>query len=108
MAETNCCSNAFGILSVAFGIISIVLPFPMFFNFLPSIILGILGIIFAIIQIKSNKNNWAIAGLILSLLGTIIGITLAVLTTQLAKEFITQMELLNQEVQSNLTNMRAV
>jgi len=63
--------NSFGISSVNMGILSVL------FSIIPifGLILGVIGIIFGIIQGKRTKNKWALAGIILN----IIGITLSIL-----------------------------
>jgi predicted PurR-regulated permease PerM len=55
--------NSFGVASVVLGILSIILSITI----IPSGILSILGITFALLQRKRNKNKWALWGLILSI-----------------------------------------
>lgn len=66
--------NSFGVTSVVLGILSItsLVLFP--FGWLSSVILGVLGLIFGIVQFKSLKNKWAIAGIILSIIGIVFAI----------------------------------
>ena len=61
--------NSFGIASLVLGIVGSVLGILG----LP-IILSITGLIFGIIQFRRQKNNWAIWGMVLSVLGIIISI----------------------------------
>ena len=61
--------NSFGIASVVLGIVgsalgALVLP----------IIISITGLIFGIVQLKKEKNAWAIWGIVLSVLGIIISV----------------------------------
>ena len=69
--ECDCnCNNSSGITSFILGLIGTV------FSILiaPGIILGILGLIFGIVQTKKSKNKWGIAGIILSILAIIIAL----------------------------------
>ncbi len=59
--------NSFGIASVVLGIVGSVLGILV----LP-VVISIVGLIFGIIQLKKAKNNWAIWGIVLSVLGIII------------------------------------
>ncbi len=68
--ETTSLSNNFGLASVILGIISITLFFTIFIPLL----LGILGLIFGLIQRKKSKNKWGLWGIILSTLGIILGL----------------------------------
>ena len=67
-------STGFGIAGFVLGILSVVL-----FTFWGiGIILGILGLIFSIIQIKRYKTNLSIVGVILSIIGIILGISMLI------------------------------
>jgi len=66
--------NSFGILAVTLGILSIVLSLTVLIGSFAGVALGILGLIFAIIQGKRNKNSWSKAGIWLSVIGIIIGL----------------------------------
>ena len=70
--EVKSTNNDFGIASLILGILSLVL----FFTILPSIVLGILGIIFGVIQRKRHKTKWALTGIILSVLGIILSLVI--------------------------------
>ena len=61
--------NNFGLASVILGIIGSVLGVLVF-----PIVISIIGLIFGIIQIRKQKNKWAIWGIVLSALGIIISI----------------------------------
>ena len=67
--EENSCNNSSGIASVVLGIIGSVFGILV----LP-IILSIIGLVFGIIQYKKEKNNWALWGIGLSILGIIIAL----------------------------------
>jgi len=70
--EVKSTNNDFGIASLILGILSLIL----FFTMLPSLILGILGIIFGVIQRKRHKTKWALTGIILSVLGIILSLVI--------------------------------
>ena len=78
--------NSFGIASVVLGITSISVSFLI----LPSAILGILSIIFGCLQYKTNKNKWAIWGIVLGILSLVLTLALlyyySVLSSQLAAQ----------------------
>lgn len=63
--------NSFGIAAVILGILSIVSTLG---QIAPGVLLGIVGIVFAIKQKRVSKNSWSKAGLILSILGIILNI----------------------------------
>lgn len=62
--------NSFGVASVILGILSIVI------SSITGVILGFIGLIFALKQKKINKNSWSKAGMILNIIGIIIGVIL--------------------------------
>ena len=68
--EVKSTNNDFGVASLILGILSLIL----FFTILPSIVLGILGVIFGVMQRKRQKTKWALAGIILSVLGIILSL----------------------------------
>jgi disulfide bond formation protein DsbB len=80
--------NSFGIASVILGILSTVL----FFTILPSIILGVTGIIFGLIQRKRSKNNWAIYGIVMSIIGIILSILIFIYFIGLVGDAKTQID----------------
>jgi len=84
--EVKSINNDFGIASLILGILSLIL----FFTILPSIVLGILGIIFGTMQRKRQKTKWALAGIILSVLGIILSFGTIWLFVSILKE-ITQL-----------------
>lgn len=63
--EDSAKDNKFGFASFMLGLFSVM----FFFLVIPSLIMGIVGIIFAIIQLRKGKSKWAIAGLVLSIIG---------------------------------------
>lgn len=74
--------NSYGLVAFIFGILSILmapgLDVFIFYGPFVGLILGILGIIFAIKQRKINNNKWAKWGLWLSIAGTVISIAILV------------------------------
>jgi hypothetical protein len=78
IVNSNNLNNSSGIASVVLGIVSIVnaITFLGSFSGLP---LGIIGLIFGIIQAKSNRTKWSTAGIILCILGIIINIIIIAL-----------------------------
>ena len=66
--------NNFGLASFILGVLSAV--FSLFIY--PGIILGILGLIFGIVQTRKKNNNWAIWGIVLSIAGVILSIVIVV------------------------------
>ncbi len=83
-------NNSSGIAAVILGILSIL------FVSNNGIILGIIGIFFAIAQKKKNNNSWAKAGLVLSIIGVVLGILAVATIVWIAKY--------NPEILSNLFN----
>jgi hypothetical protein len=59
--------NRFGFASFMLGLFSVL----FFWLVIPSAIMGIVGIIFAIVQLRKGKSKFAVAGLILSIIGVI-------------------------------------
>ena len=84
--------NGFGIMAVIFGILSIVFSTTILLGSFGGIALGILGIIFALIQKKKSKNKWVRWGIILSIIGIIIGVIFAVLLISALAEFAQQIQ----------------
>lgn len=91
--------NSSGVASVVLGILSVtsIILFP--FGWLSSIFLGILGLIFGIIQSKSMKSKWSTAGIILSIIGIIFAIAVYFWMLSLAN---------NPEVLSQLSQLQGV
>jgi len=67
--DGECCNNSSGVASVVLGIIGLVASVVV----LP-VVISITALVFGIVQYKTAKNKWAIAGIILSVLGIIIAI----------------------------------
>ena len=72
MKKESVKDNQFGLASLIFGVLSLV----FFFTTIPATALGILGIIFAVVQFKKGTTKWAIWGLVLSLIGSFLSIGL--------------------------------
>ena len=64
--------NSFGVAALILGLLSVI----FFFTSILSTILGIIGLVFAIIQYRRNKNSWAIWALVLSILGIIFSLVI--------------------------------
>jgi len=73
MAKGDVSDNKFGFASFILGLFSLIFVWALF---IPSIVMGITGIIFAIIQLRKGKNGLTIAGLILSIIAVIAAIVL--------------------------------
>lgn len=82
--------NSFGIAAVILGILSITLSI----NFIVfgGLILGFIGLVFALIQRRNLKNKWVLWGLILSVAGIIIGLVLAALFLSAIAELAAQLQ----------------
>lgn len=80
--EMTSSNNDFGIAALVFGVLSIVL----FFTVIPSIVLGILALIFGFVQRKKAKNKWALTGIILSIIGIILSLGLVWLIVSTFRE----------------------
>jgi len=68
--KKNNSTTGFGIAGFILGLLSVLL----FWFYIIGPLLGIVGLIFSIIQIKKNKTKLSIAGLILSIIGIILGV----------------------------------
>lgn len=64
--------NEFGLLSVVFGVLSIVSLSAA------GIVMGILAVIFAYQQNKRDANKWSKAGKILGIIGIVLGIIMLI------------------------------
>ena len=70
-------SNA-GVFAVSMAVLGIILPFSAFpLGFIGGFVCSILGLIFGIIQFKSESNGWAKTALVLSVLGLIVNAAVA-------------------------------
>ncbi|MDP4039273.1 MAG: hypothetical protein Q8P57_01720 [Candidatus Pacearchaeota archaeon] len=66
--EGNSGRNDSGIVSVIFGILSII-------NVgLVGSVIGVVGLVFGIVQNKKHKNLWSQWGIILSIIGIVVGV----------------------------------
>ena len=72
--EDKSMNNNFGLLSVTFGIMSIVCAIGLITGFVAGLIFGVLALIFGIKQSRLMKNNWSKWGISLSVIGIIINI----------------------------------
>ncbi len=69
MAKEERRDNNFGIASVVLGIVGSVLGVFAF-----PVLISVFGLIFGIVQLKKEKNAWAVWGIFLSALGIIISV----------------------------------
>jgi uncharacterized membrane protein HdeD (DUF308 family) len=84
--------NSLGIVSVVMGILSIVLTLSILVGSFAGILLGVIGIFFALAQRKRNKNSWSKAGLWLSIIGIILAIVFIVLFISAIAEIAQQLQ----------------
>jgi len=95
-------SNDSGVVSLIFGILSIVsILFTTFAFFAPlaGLIFAVLSLIFGINQNKISKNKWATAGIILSIIGIISNIFVGILTYNILTNFAAQVQQQIQQAQ---------
>lgn len=90
--EGASCTNSFGIASVLLGILSVTFSVGVILGFGVGLILGILSLIFAIVQFKKGKNGWAITGLVLSIIGILANIVVIWWILTLILELLKQVE----------------
>src|SRR5262245_57243799 len=88
-------ANSSGVAGVIMGIISLMLLSVV------SIPAGVTGLVFSIVQYKRAKNRWAVAGIILSILGIIMGVVVAYLTFNIIGQYAQQLQQLQ-----NLQNVQ--
>ena len=74
----NLKNNSFGIIAFILGILSLLFSFGVLLGFIAGIILGVLGVIFSIVQFRKERNSLATWGLILSLAGIVLNILVAI------------------------------
>ena len=80
--ESHSGNNNSGIVSVVFGIFSILALG------LGGIILGIIGLIFGLVQRKKDNNKWSKWGIWLSVIGIVLGIVMAYLLVNYLPELL--------------------
>ena len=97
--------NAFGILSVTFGILSIVLSLTLILGSFAGAALGILGLIFGIVEYKKSKNKWATWGIILSVVGIVTAIIFITVIISALTEIFAQLQ--DPEVLAQIQNAQA-
>jgi uncharacterized BrkB/YihY/UPF0761 family membrane protein len=74
--------NEAGIVSVVFGIISIVIASGV------GIIFGVVGLLFGMRQHKRNPTKWSKAGIVLSIIGIVLGIVVIVFFVKYAQNYL--------------------
>lgn len=77
--SSNSHNNDFGLASVVLGIMSIAFALQGALLSFGAIALGIVSFIFSMKQKKHHHNKWARSGMVLSIIGVILGITLLVI-----------------------------
>ena len=92
--------NSFGIASVILGILSITTGVGVFLVFpygpFLGLILGIITLIFSLIQKKKSANAWSKAGLILGITGIVLNILLIIWLVNLILQIIENLKQLQQ------------
>ncbi len=72
--------NSFGIASVVFGVVSLTFAIGVLFGSFAGLVLGLVGLFFALAQRKRAPNKWSKAGLVLNIISLVInGVFLALL-----------------------------
>lgn len=71
--------NSFGIASVILAILSIVFGLGILFGSFAGLLLGIIALIFALVQRHEYKNPWSKWGMIIAVIGIILNIVLLVI-----------------------------
>lgn len=66
--------NSFGVAGLVFSILSVVFSITIIF----SIFFGLLGFVFALVQRKRANNRWSLWSIILSIIGIVLSILIAV------------------------------
>jgi len=74
--------NSFGIVAVILGMLSVLSAPGLFLLFVYGpflgLALGVLSLVFSLMQRKRSNNNWAKAGLILSIIGIVLSVLLII------------------------------
>jgi len=81
--------NGFGIASVVLGILSVTFSVLIPFQ---GVFLGVIGLIFALIQRKKSNNKWASWGVILSAVGIMLSIVILYLLLSIYPDLISQLQ----------------
>lgn len=84
--------NDFGVASLILAILGISFVFVIPLGGIGGIILCLISLIFGIIQIKKNKNSWAVWGIALSIIGILINLATLIFYIELLKEVTLKME----------------
>jgi len=80
--------NSFGVTGVVLGIFSILSVG------LGGILIGIIGLVFSLIQRKKYKNKWSTAGIVLNVVGIVLGILVVIAFVTFAADFMAELEAL--------------
>ena len=89
-------SNSSGICAVVFGILSLIFA-GVLFGSPAGIVLGVLGLIFSIVQLRKSKNRWAYSGLVLSIIGIILNVIVLYLLIQFLSQFFAELQALQAQ-----------
>lgn len=92
MTKEDSLDNSFGVASLVFGVLSILLSFLV----IPGLVCGILGLTFGIIQLRKSKNKWGIWGVVLSSIGLILGVLVIYAIMAILSAIQQSMELVRQ------------
>ena len=84
--EESMKDNSFGVVSVVFGIFSVLI------GSLGSVVLGLIGLLFGIKQRRIHRNKWSKWGINLSLIGIVVGIISTILIAKYGADFISQFQ----------------
>jgi len=92
--------NSFGIAAVVLGILSIVFSVGVLLGSVGGTILGIVALVFALIQKKKANNKWAYIGMILAIIGIVLNIALLIITVNAIRQIAAQMQLAAEQMQA--------
>lgn len=85
-------ANGFGVCSVIFGILSIVFALGVLFGSVAGIVLGVLGFVFSVVQIRKSKNKWAYWGLGLSIFGAVLNVVVLAYLIKALSQFLSEFQ----------------
>ncbi len=74
MKNEGSANNSAGVVSVVFGILSLVFGLSVLLGFFAGFACAVIALIFALVQRKKGKNAWSKAGLILAIIGLLFNV----------------------------------